>query len=281
VQQKRYFFLIFFLFFISTNLFSSIKHFLKSVNVLRVNSVKQYVVDFNTVILEGEVEVWVDNKIHIWADKVVIDKEERLLLAERKSLSPVVVEDNNFFILMDRFSLNLQEKSGWADNVRIHVAEGYVSVQKAEKLKEGGKVYWKMNDMSYTSCDNDCPHWVIKANSAKLCSNYLLSASGVLFKVGPVPAFFLPKIILPVQNRFKSGFLLPRFSFDEELGLGVREEFYWMLAPRCDNTFGVDWKEKKGTAFLNEFRWVRSPESFTLFNAYYAFEKMLSSKKMI
>src|SRR5438132_519423 len=45
------------------------------------------------------------------------------------------------------------------------------------------------------------------------------------------------------------------------------------LSPHCDTTIGVDWRDRKGIVFTDEFRWARSPESYTQINAQYAVER--------
>jgi lipopolysaccharide assembly outer membrane protein LptD (OstA) len=274
--MTKFFRILLFFLFIFSNIFSVVRDIVESVKVIRVNSIKQKVVNLNTVILQGEVEVLVDQKVHIWADRVEIDKEKQYLIAEKKDRGSVVIENSDFLILADKFFLDLDKKTGYADNIRIHVSEGYIKSGKAEKLKDGS---WNMQDMLFTPCDAPTPHWSITARHAKLYSNYVVRVAGVLFKIGRVPAFAVPHMVLPIQNRSKSGFLLPKFSFDDELGFGIREDFYWYIAPRCDSTLGMDWKDKKGVAFSNEFRWVRFIEELTFLNSQFALEKDAFIKK--
>ncbi len=268
---------VFFLLFLTLgSLNAFVRDFVESVKAVRINSIKQKIIDFNQVILEGEVEVLVDNKLHLWADKVEIDKEKQFLVAQCKEHGSVVIENNDFLILADKLFLDLDKKTGYADNIRIHVAEGYIKAGHAEKL---GEKSWEMEDMLFTPCDAAVPHWSITAKRAKLYSNYIVKVSGVLFKAGNIPFFAVPTMAFPIQNRSKSGFLLPKFSYDDDLGFGIKEEFYWGITPRCDTTIGVDWREQNWLAFLDEFRWARSPESFTLVNSRYVFEKNAFVKK--
>ncbi len=269
-SQKIFFssFLIYFLFFIPLKSF--VRDFVESVNVVRVNSIIQKIEDFNKVVLEGNVEVLIDSRIHLWADVVEIDKKKQTLVAQKKDKGSVVIENKDFLILADKFFLDIDKKTGYADNIRIHFAEGYIRSGRAEKLGENS---WKMEDILYTPCDAPNPHWSIVARKATLHNSYFIRVTGALFMMGKVPFFAVPFMALPIQNRSKSGFLLPKLSYDDDLGFGVREEFYWSIFPRCDTTIGVDWRDRKGVAFFNEFRWARASESFTWLNANYAIEK--------
>lgn len=273
----RKIFLLLFLFSFK-QIFPIAREFVESVKIVKANSINQKIEDFNKVILEGEVEVWVDQKMHIWADRVEIDKEKQTLVAQKKgdSCSSVVIETNIFLILADKIFLNLDNKTGYADNIRIQVDQGYITASKAEKIGDNG---WKMGDMVYSPCDSVVPHWSISARQARLYSNYFVRFTGVLFNVGKIPFFILPTMVLPLQNRSKSGFLLPKVSYDDELGFGVREDYYWSIAPRCDSTLGINWRQRKGIAFSDEFRWVRHPEKFTFLNGQFAIEKNAFIKK--
>ncbi|MBD3231567.1 hypothetical protein GF322_02780 [Candidatus Dependentiae bacterium] len=269
-QKKNLLIIILFNFSILITLKSFVRDFVESVNVIRVNSIKQRIEDFNKVLLQGDVEVLVDNKIHLWADCVEIDKKQQTLIASKKECGSVIIQNKDFLILADRFFLNLDNKTGYADNIRIQFAEGYVRSSRAEKL---GENRWKMEDILYTPCDAVSPHWSIVARKAELNHNYVIQVTGALFMMGKIPFFAIPFMALPIQNRSKSGFLLPKFSYDDDLGFGLKEEFYWSIFRRCDTTIGIDWREKKGIAFFDEFRWARKPESFTVINSSYAVEK--------
>lgn len=267
---------LFFFFLLKSDLKCFVREFIESVKVIRVNSSKQQVSNFNNLILEGDVEVLVDNTLHLWADKVEIDKEKQCLVAEKNDNGSVVIENKDFLILADKFYLNLDNRTGSADNLRIHFSEGYIKAEKAQKIGENA---WKMEDILFTPCDAPIPHWSFVAKRARLYNNYILKISSTAFKVGSIPVLIFPMFAFPLQNRSKSGFLLPKIFYDDELGWGFTQEFYWSIAPRCDTTIGVDWKEKMGWAFSDEFRWVRSPESYTLINGKLAFEKNAYMRK--
>ncbi len=260
----------FVLFLLNNNLKSFIREFVETVKVVRVNSLKQKISNLNNVVLEEDVEVLVDHKIHLWADRVEIDKEQQYLVAEKGTTNSVIIETNDFLILADKFYFNLDNRTCFVENMRIHFSEGYLKAKKAEKLDENS---WKMEDIVFTPCDAEVSHWSVVSESARLYSNYILRISGVIFKVGSIPLFILPVIALPLQNRSKSGLLLPKLSYDDELGFGFTQEYYWFIAPRCDTTIAVDWRDKMGWAFADEFRWARSTESLTLINSKLAFEK--------
>jgi hypothetical protein len=243
---------------------------LESLKTLHINSEKQQVINDNDIIFEKNVEVLIDNKLHIWADKVYLNKKEKLLVAQKIDSGAIKIENNDFLILADKITLNLSKKTGSAENIKIHVREGYVSASKAEKLP-GNR--WQMLNMFYTPCDAQTPHWHIGAKKAVVHGGYFIKTSGLVFKIGTLPIFALPRMIFPIQGRSRSGFLIPKFSFDYESGLGIKEEYYFYINPNCDTTIGINWHHKKGVVFSDEFRWGRKEDNFTFINGHYAIAK--------
>lgn len=261
---------------LNVSLFPIFEGITRSVKLIKANSIKQNISNSNKLILNGNVDIIVDNKLHLWADIVEINRKEKKLLAKKGINGAVVIENDSLLILADEFSLDLTNKKGSTKNIRIHLKQGYLSAQTGEKIDDNN---WVLNNISFTACDHPIPHWSIIAKRAVLYKNYLVKISGLLFKTNNIPVFLLPYIALPLQKRSKSGFLIPRITYDNDLGLGIRQEFYWSIFSRCDSTLGIDWRDRKGVALFNEFRWARNNESFTNFNWIYALEKNAFVKK--
>ena len=240
-----------------------------SVKVVTLRSVEQKIIDRNKVLLSGDVEILVDQKIHIWADRVEVDREKEIVSASSDEYSFVKFENQDFVMLSDSVVLDLDSKTGSAKNIKIHVKDGFISAEEARKV---GDRKWKMRNIVYTSCDYTIPHWSFTAQKATLRRNSFLIASGLLLKMGDIPVFAFPALAFPLQKRAGSGFLIPRFSFDTDLGFGFRQEYYHFISSHCDTTLGFNFLEKKGFVLSDEFRWAGSPENFLIVNSNYAEE---------
>ncbi len=239
----------------------------RSCGMVNVKSISQTITDDGIIIFEGDVEALIDRHLHLWADRITINKKNQTLFAESLPDHSVVIEDENFLFLADSFTLNAAKKTGWAKNLRLHVDEGHFAARSAKKLDENR---WELEDMTYTACDADIPHWRIQASKAIVHGSYFISASGILFKAGGIPIFGLPQFVFPIQGRSKSGFLIPRFAYDYDYGISIKLNYYKYISPHADTTVGVDWCDRKGTVFSDEFRWARSPECYTTFYGQYA-----------
>ena len=281
----RFYFLFFIIsFFLFSGLDAFVGDLARSINVLKISSLKQEILGLNIVKFSGNAEVLIDKKMHICAEEIEIDKNKKTLIALSKTLNVssengyVKIEDNDFLILSKKFFLNLDDKSGVAYDIKLHLDEGFVSAKKAERI-DGRD--WLLDDVLFTPCDKVPPHWSISAKSAELHGNYLLKIKGLSFKLGTFPVFAWPYLAMPIQGHSKSGFLLPKLVFDDDLGFGIKEEFYWFIAPHCDSTIGIDWRDKKGIVFSDEFRWARGEDSSTTVNSYYVVDKDVFCKRKI
>ncbi len=249
------------------HLHTGVREFASGLKVLRIKSISQTVTDHEQVLFSGNVEAWIDRRLHIWADRIFVDKKKQIIMATSNQGGAVIVEDDNFFILADRCVFNILQKTGYADNLRLHVDEGYFSARKAEKISDTN---WRLDDMVYTACDASKPHWRICASRAMVHATYFVKASGIVFEAGSVPVLGLPSFVFPIQGHSKSGFLIPRFAFDYDYGLGIKQEYYKYFTPHFDTTFGVDWRDRKGVVFSDEVRIGRAPENYTHVNVQYA-----------
>jgi len=244
----------------------TIRSFAETIKVLKINSLTQHVVSSGVAAFEGEVELLVDNKFHVWAEKIVVNKMDKTIEASAKSPSAVSLETDDFLILADKIVLNVDKRVGYADNIRMHVDEGYISAGKAQKLNDSD---WAMEDMLYTPCGAEKPHWHFKAQKAVVHGNYFIKGDWLVFKIGRMPVFGLPRMVFPIQGQSKSGFLIPKFAYDYEYGLGIKQEYYWYLSKHCDTTMGVNWVNRKGFVLSDEFRLARAADSYTLVNSWY------------
>ena len=293
IHFKSLFFVACVILFFSAGFFNrlnaGVRSALDSIKIIRIKSDSQKVLNKDLVVLEGEVEVLLDYKMHIVAEKIELDKKNQTIVAhssvDGNACSAFVkLENPDLLMLAEHIELDLKNRTGFAKNIKIHVKEGFLSSSTARKIDDKT---WEMDHIKYTSCDRATPHWAFVAHSAKLFKNSVLKASGLLFKILGVPVFLFPGLVFPLQNRAGSGFLIPRISFDPELGFGFKQEYYALIGPHCDNTAGFNFIQKKGFIFSDEFRWARSAENFLIMNGYYAEEwnailekkgKIISSK---
>ncbi len=230
---------------------------LDTFKVFRVNSVSQKIINKNEIILEGDVDILVDSSIHLWADKVIFNKETNIL--EACSKTGIVFEQDEVLIIADNLSLNIATKTGSAQNVRVHLKDGYLYAKEAEKVNNDT---WHFKHVAYTACDHTHPHWKITVPSVWMKKNIVYLYNLPLFKV--------PLLVATAQPQTSSGFLIPRMSYNKHFGMGIIQQYYWDISPTLDSTFGINWKDKKGFVLFDELRQISGKDEYSLLNTQYA-----------
>jgi lipopolysaccharide assembly outer membrane protein LptD (OstA) len=125
---------LFFILSTTINLFGGMRDAVDAIKIITVRSISQKILAKNRILLEGNVEILLDHKIHIWADSVEIDNDEKKIVACANSNGFVTLENADLVMLADYIELYLEKKTGCARNIKIHVKEGFLSSEKAEKL---------------------------------------------------------------------------------------------------------------------------------------------------
>ncbi len=251
----------------SQQLNADLTRFVRSIEKISVKSLKQKFLSNEVVLFEGDVEVLIDHKMHVWAHQVLINKKNQTISASGCEESPLLFEHHNTTLLADYLFLDLSTKRGSAQNIRLHFNDGYILASSASKKSD---YVWEVENITYTSCEHSPAHWSIHTTKAQLHGGYLLTASGLSFYIGKLPIFWFPYLILPLQGQSLSGFLIPRFFFDYQYGFGFKQQYYQSLGSHSDTTLTFDWREKRGVVLSDEFRWARSLTDYTKMNASFA-----------
>ena len=250
---------------ISASLSGGVREVVEAIENISIKSLTQEIIG-DIARFSGNVDVLVDDKMHLWAGIVTIDQKAKTLTAEPDEGKLIIIEAEDFFMFATRVELSLQDRTGHAEKVRVHFGGTYVAAAKAQRLSNGD---WSFDDVMYTGCDHPTPHWSFAAHHAKLHSDSV-QCSGLLFKIGRVPIMGVPSLTLPApkfaipkDEVAKSGFLFPGFSYSSRLGIGIDPAYYQTLGAHADTTMGLKWIEKKGYVYHHEARWGKQPESYS------------------
>jgi LPS-assembly protein len=128
---------------------------------------------------------------------------------------------------------------------------------RADRVTASGKGRVSLEDVRYTTCMDDDPDWELKAETLDLD---LRESRGEARKVRlgfqDVPLLYLPYISFPLDDKRKSGFLLPEFRNSDRSGTEIFVPYYWNIAPNKDATVTARWMSERGTQMLGEFRYL-------------------------
>lgn len=114
-------------------------------------------------------------------------------------------------------------------------------------------------DTTYTTCNYGDNVWMLDAKEVNLDRT---TGTGEAWhawgKIEGIPVIYTPYISFPIDDRRKTGFLLPAYGTSDDNGTTVDIPFYWNIAPNYDATINARFIENRGLLLENEFRYLHA-----------------------
>lgn len=141
------------------------------------------------------------------------------------------------------------------------VKSGNIVFQGSLIQKLGEAEYYAL-DSDYTSCTNCPSSWSFVGNQIRAELGGYAYLKNTLFKIGGVPVFWLPYLVVPLKSQRETGLLPPSFDHYDDKGLVVSQSFFWAISRSTDATFTFMNYERAGPKVLGEYRYMLSEESY-------------------
>ncbi len=126
----------------------------------------------------------------------------------------------------------------------------------AQRITQKGKVL-SLDGASYSTCLPSKRDWEFTAGHIKLDPGLGIGyATNALFKFKSVPFIYLPAITFPINNKRRSGVLVPSFRNADETGTEVITPFYWDISPAQDLQITPRFMSRRGAMLQNKYRYL-------------------------
>ena len=219
--------------------------------------------DVNVVTAQGKVRIEYDGN-RLVADNVTYNQQTRRMTATG---NVEIVERDGNKIYSDHLDVTDSFRDGFVNGLRVETTDN--TRFAAESAERSNGEITTFNNGVYTACqacekDPDKPVlWQIKArkiiwNSATKTVRFERGK----FELLGIPLAYFPAFEMadPTVKR-KSGFLFPGFAYKDDLGFGVKNSYFWALAPNYDLTLSTTAYTKQG--FLTQAEWRHRLENGT------------------
>ncbi len=114
-----------------------------------------------------------------------------------------------------------------------------------------------LQGVSFTTCPQVKPSWVLRASSITLNTRTHTGVGrNARIDLHGVPIVYLPWVSFPLGNVRKTGFLFPTFGNTSRGGLQVSAPLYWNIAPNADLTLVPTEYQHRGVDVGGEMRWL-------------------------
>jgi LPS-assembly protein len=128
---------------------------------------------------------------------------------------------------------------------------------KASAVYRDSKSLSRYKDAAYTTCEPGNQDWIVHATDLKLNKKIGQGAAKnawVEFK--GLPVFYSPYLSFPMDNRRKTGLLVPVPGYTQKGGFSVSAPFYWNIAPNYDATLRPRYYANRGILLAGDFRYL-------------------------
>jgi LPS-assembly protein len=150
----------------------------------------------------------------------------------------------------------LDSRTGRLEGVeyRVPAIRARGTAQTAELLAGGKSRY---EDISYTTCRPGNSDWLLTASSLELDHDAGIgTADKAKLSFLGVPILYVPTMTYPIDDRRRSGFLLPSVGYSDSNGFDLSVPYYFNLAENYDFTFAPRILTKRGLLLGGELRYL-------------------------
>ncbi len=178
----------------------------------------------------GDVDIRYDD-IELKSGNVSYEQKTNMLTAmPQRDTANRIISVQEFSQGAERFTYdslkyNFVSKRAIVRNAKSQYGEGFISSQQVKRNADGSVFGWKNG---YTTCDLDTPHFSIRARRIKMVPNRIVATGPANLEIQHVPTpLFLPFGIFPINEKQRSGFILPSYTLEEQRGLGLQRGGYY------------------------------------------------------
>jgi len=135
----------------------------------------------------------------------------------------------------------------------------------ADVLSMDGRYNQQLMQASYTTCPPDNYDWLLSAKQVDLDREEGVgTARNAKLAFKGMPILFTPYISFPIDDRRRSGLLIPKIGQTEETGMDISMPYYWNIAPDKDMIIKPRYMSDRGLMMGGEFRYLNAHNEGTL-----------------
>jgi LPS-assembly protein len=200
--------------------------------------------------LRGDIDL-IQGSRRLSAQEATYDVDAEEILAE----DDVYIEQPGVRLQGPGAQLNLKTNEGRVEEPEYRFtgplnARG--TAQVAELLGDGNSRY---EEIVYSTCRPGQNDWDIKADKLDINQE---EGRGVArhakVRVAGVPVLYTPYISFPIDDRRKSGFLIPTIGSSDDSGFELITPYYFNIAPSMDATLFPRYMSRRGLMLGAEYR---------------------------
>ena len=162
--------------------------------------------------------------------------------------------DIRFAGSMGRYQTTTREAEVEQASYRIPPIHARGDAERAALLGNG---IGRLHNITYTTCAPDDASWLLSAQELELDRNEGFgTAKHASLRFLGVPVLYAPRFSFPIDDRRRSGVLVPSVGYGENTGADVSVPYYFNLAENYDLTLTPRLMSKRGLMLSSQFRFL-------------------------
>jgi LPS-assembly protein len=150
----------------------------------------------------------------------------------------VYVEYPGGRLAADSGRYNLTTKEGSMQRVRYRLSQNANLRGTAEEAQLLPQEISRYRNVTYTTCPPGRSDWSMAASDLELDHfNGIGTARNARIRLADIPVFYAPYLRFPIDDRRRSGVLVPTVGTSSDTGIDITIPYYWNIAPNLDATF--------------------------------------------
>ena len=223
------------------------------------------------ILLKGHVNV-IFKQQHLLCDEAIIDEKNNHITAKGN----VILKNARTTLRSERLELNYKTNKG---KLYKGVITSGRTLFQADLIEKVGKDEYVADKAYYTACLTCPASWGFTSSRIKAkIGDYAIIHNPWLYLL-ELPTLPLPYLVIPLNAKRRTGFLVPRVSSNTDNGLTLEQPFYWAINHSSDATFSLINYEKRGLQAFGNYRYILSPTSSGELNASFLRDRSTGHRK--
>jgi LPS-assembly protein len=152
--------------------------------------------------------------------------------------------------------LELDRDRGWLSEGEFRLTQRYAR-GSARRITLNNRDQSSYQDVVYSTCPPERHDWSLAASELDIdMAEGWGSARHARLRLGGVPVLYFPYFTFPVDDRRKTGLLIPSMGSSNRLGSELTLPYYFNIAPNYDATLTPRLMSERGVMLGGEFRYL-------------------------
>ncbi len=219
-----------------------------------------------TQITADAADVSRENKRATFTGNVVVTKDDQLLEADRITYNnkedtmdidgSIYYQSPGLLVSGSSAKMDMGNSTGRIKNAQYRLPKRRAR-GSASQVDIEGRDKSSYKDINYTTCRPGNEDWVLEAGKLEIDKSTGVGvAHDTVFRFKGIPFFYLPYASFPIDDRRKSGFLVPSIGSSDTTGTDISVPYYINIAPDMDATIVPRLMSKRGLMIGGEFRYL-------------------------